>query len=197
MEKNNLSKNFWIILSIVSLICIIVLTVGIVFFNKRSPKVINKNKTGGNIVLNYVSDVNGLNLTNAIPVSDDFGKKFNKENYFFDFSVDSQIDNANNIDYELSLSVDESLSSIPNDEIRVYLEKEDNGTFNSVLEPTPFIPESKETKLGTKKGDMLIYSSNIKKSKTDNYRLRIWLYEKSKIKKGSYSVSVNIVGKAD
>ena len=76
-RKEKLSKNFWIILVCVCSIFIIVLAVGIVLVSNKKQEVVVEKKEGGNILLNYSDNIDGLSISNAIPTSDLIGIKDN------------------------------------------------------------------------------------------------------------------------
>ena len=65
-------------------------------------------------------------------------------------------------------------------------------SYNSVLKPTKFIPLKQDSKLGTKKGNMIIVKDNVSSTGKKNYRLRMWLSNTSMMVIGNYSVEVNI-----
>lgn len=72
-KKKELSKNFWCIVIGVCFILIVLVAVGFVLFGHRKPTVVNKTKNGGNVTLNYSSNVKGLSIINATPVTDVVG----------------------------------------------------------------------------------------------------------------------------
>ena len=87
--------------------------------------------------------------------------------------------------------VNKNINSISDNDIKVYLEKEDSGSYNSILKPVKYTPLKKKTELGTKNG-MVITKQVVKKNTIDNYRLRIWLSDSSKSASGNYAVEINI-----
>lgn len=195
-RKEKLSKNFWIILVCVCSIFIIVLAVGIVLVSNKKQDIVVEKKEGGNILLNYSDNIDGLSISNAIPTSDLIGIKDNTEGSYFDFSVDANLDEAKYVEYEVSIKRDKSKSTISDSDIRVYLEKESDGTYSKVFGPTTFEGLKKKTVLGSEKDSMVLTKAKKVKSGTDNYRLRIWLADTSLVQNGSYSVEVDINGKA-
>lgn len=198
MEKKNkgLSKSFWIILCSICLVFLIILIVGIISVKNKKPDVVKKKSDGGNIVLNYSGNTDGLSISNAIPTSDMVGMKSSDDGTYFDFSIDTTIDSAKYVEYEVSLSKVRSASTINDSDIRVYLEKEKDGTYNKVFGPSKFEGLEDDDSLGTEEGNMVL--TKVKKSKTgrDNYRLRIWMADSSLMQNGSYSVEVEVKGKA-
>lgn len=194
-KEKGFSKGFLGILVGICVVLIVFITVGFVIFFNREDEVIEETKNGGNVTLNYASNVNGLSIVNAIPTTNAIGMANVDESQYFDFSVDVDLDEADSVDYEISIEKS-ATSTIPDDDIRIYLEKEKSGTYSKVSEPVSFKALKENSKLGSKKGSMILTKEKKEKSGTDNYRLRMWLADSSLVVTGNYSVEVNIVGKA-
>lgn len=200
MEKkkgNELSGIFWIILIIICLILAIFVGFLFVEFGKQKDIVIETEENGGNIILNYTNNITGLYITKAIPTNDNIGMKSNDEGNYFDFAIDTKLDNATSIDYEVSIIKDNKKSTIPDSDIRIYLEKENSGTYTKVFGPSPYKGIKENSELGSQEGSMILYKYSTKKSGVDNYRLRIWLSDSSTIQNGDYAVEVVVNGKAN
>ena len=195
-NKEGLSKNFWYVFLTICLILITILIVGIVVFNNREKPVEEDEQKGADITLNYTNNISGLKLENITPVTDEIGKKNSKEGEYFDFSVEVKLDNASSVDYEVSVIKDAKKSTIKDEDIKIYLEKEKSGTYTMVSGPDKFTPLKKESDLGSKKGSMVLATTKKTNSTPDNYRLRIWLSDKSVMTSGNYSVEVEVNGKA-
>lgn len=192
MNKEGLSKKFWIVaVSICALLFFIVTILFIAFFN-RKPEIVDENKKGGQVVLNYTTTTNVFSILDATPMTDDLGVKQLEEGKYFDFSVDVSLKDANEVQYEISLKKDKKNSNILDKDIKIYLEKEDSGTYVSALKPHMFSAEKKTTDIGTKKGNMILYRVTTKKKEVDNYRLRMWLSDQSLMTVGNYSVTINV-----
>lgn len=195
-KKGELSKKFWYIVIGLCTVLLIFLIVGFVIYKNRKPEVVDKKVTGGSVVLNYVDNITGLTLKDMTPTTDAIGMKKDKEEEYFDFSIDTEISEAKEIEYELAVVKDKSLSTISDDDIKIYLEKEDSGTYNMVFGPEPYKAIKKDSKLGSPEGSMILLKEKKKKDSKENYRLRIWLSDKSLTPKGNYSVEVILNGKA-
>lgn len=195
MVSENTSKQFNVIMVVIVLILIVVFSLCIWLFFEHKDKVVFQVENGGNVFLNYVSDFNGLSLRNMIPSSDDNGIISLKEGSFFDFSIDTKLDEASIIDYEISLFREKKYSYLDK-YIRIYLEEEKSGTYTKVFGPSEFIPLKKINKYGANVGDMVLLHVRKKNKSTNRYRLRMWLSNNSNISSGDYSVSVKINGKA-
>jgi uncharacterized protein YpmB len=195
-EKKDLSKKFWYIVITISIVLIILIAIGFALFANSNNKVIDTEENGGNIVLNYTSNVNGLQITGAVPTTDAVGMINSEDGKYFDFSVNVKLDEASSIEYEISVVKDKANSTISDDDIRIYLEKEKSGTYTKVFAPAKFTGIKEESDLGSKKGSMILTSSKAIKNTTDNYRLRMWLSDKSLLTSGSYSIEIEVNGTA-
>jgi len=195
-KGNGLSKFFLILICVICIVMIILVAIAFIVFSHRDEKVIEKTKNGGDIVLNYSSNVNGLSIVGATPTTDALGIKDLTDGKYFDFSVDVSVKDANYVEYEISITKNSANSSISDDDIRIYLEKEESGSYSKVFGPSKFKALKEKTKLGSGKGTMVLYSTQKKKSTVDNYRLRMWLSDKSVSQIGNYAVEINLNGKA-
>lgn len=199
MVKNKdeeLSKKFWILFIGLCIVFISIMAGGFVLFANREEEVIEKNENGGQITLNYTNNITGLNLKNIVPITDAVAMKELADGQYFDFFIDVNLKKAKYIEYEISVIKDSKESTISNDDIRIYLEKEQSGTYSQVFGPSKYVPIKEETELGSEKGSMILVKSKAKKSSKDNYRLRMWLSDKSLLSNGDYSIDVVVNGVA-
>ncbi len=193
-NKENQSHVFWYVWIGICTILIILVAVGFTLFVNRKPEVIENEENGGKVVLNYASNISGLRLVETAPVSDSVAIKNMTEGQYFDFSVDVTLDNAASIEYEIAAIKDPKNTNISDEDIRIYLEKEDSGSYISLLEPSKFIPLAKESEFGSEKGSMSLATVTRKKKTTDHYRLRIWLSDTSALPAGNFSIDVVVNG---
>ena len=191
-KGKNLSKGFWITLVVVCLFFIVIIGIWFFLFSNREKKVIIEDENVGGVTLNYSSNTNGLTITNAIPTTDIIGMK--SDNYF-DFSIKSKLDGEQEVEYEISILKNIEKSTIPDDNIKIYLEKEENGLYTKLYGPKSYSGLKKNSTIGSKKGEMVIAKVSNVESETDNYRLRIWMSDKSLLSSGNYSVDVNLYAK--
>lgn len=197
-EKKNNSKSFVCIIVVICLVFACVLGISIFMFLKQEPKEINKKYDGGEIELTYADDSNIFSITKATPTTDAVGIKMDKEDQYFDFTVESTFDSALEIDYEIYVEKVGDTSTINDEDIRIYLEKQNSGTYESVFEPKEFKGLKKKSALGTPKDAMVLYSGNTTVDVSENYRLRMWMSDKAANSSTSndYAVEVHVIGKA-
>ena len=191
MEENKEKvPKFLVFILCICIVFIIIIAISFAVFINRQEKVIEKSENGANVVLNYSTDINGLKITKATPTTDQVGIKNLEDGEYFDFSVETKLDNAPSLDYEISIVKDKVDSNISDSDIRIYLEKEKSGTFTKVFGTNKYTPLKKKNKYGTEAGSMVLVDTKKTNSSVDNYRLRIWLSDTSVTTEGNYSVKV-------
>lgn len=202
-NKSNSSKFIFISVILVTILVILVLCLSFTAFKKAMSEdgTNSSNDSNGNgginskISMTYTENMNGISIQDALPTSDEVGKHLNGKGEYFDFTIKSNIVNSS-ITYEIAAIKDKS-STISDDSIKLYLEKQNSGTYEQVMEPTIFKPITEKSKVGSPNGSMVLYKLNRKKSGTDNYRLRMWIKEDAVVEMDkSYTVKVNVYGKA-
>ena len=194
MDKKDSNKSFIILMLSVTIVLIGLIVCGFVYFSLKGQEVVEEEENGADIILNYSSNNSGLQIKNASKTKDDDGILNLKDGEYFDFSIEVVLDNAKKVDYEISVEKDEVNSTIPDDDIKIYLEKEKEGTYTKVFGPSKFTALKKDSSYGSKKGSMPLIQVKKTNSSTDNYRLRMWLSDKSNLSSGTYSVDVLVNG---
>lgn len=196
-EKGN-KKFIYFIVGLCTFFLVILIICCVVFMN-REDEVVKEKKKGGEVTLSYTDDLNIYSLTNAVPTIDAVGMVSSGADSYFDFSVNTELVEAKSIDYEIYVEKYGNTPTIDDKDIKIYLEKQNSGTFEKVLEPQAFVPLKEKSKLGTPRGAMVIYKDSASKDLTENYRLRMWLSDTAIVNQGtvaSYTVKVSVVGKA-
>ena len=195
MDENKLKeeKNGKLYFILLAVLLIVLLVIGIsavaVTVTKKGDKV--NTITTGNISLDYTEDNNGITITNAMPTTDATGKTLSKTGEHFDFSVISTLSGYANITYEISAAKIAS-STLDDNDVKLYLEKKTGGTYTEVMKPTKFKPLSSESDIGSEEGSMILYKETVNKTKTDNYRLRMWLADDAKVDNTSRTFTVQV-----
>ena len=158
--------------------------------------------TTGTIKMEYSEPENGIKLTDALPMSDENGKKLIGTNNVFDFSVKATINGSGetNISYDVT-AVKDSSSSVPDSAIKVYLTSMDSNADTQVLAPTKVSSLKKTTGnevSNAPSGEYKLTNGNFTASGTHKYRLRMWVADdfSDLDAKGSYILKVNVYGAA-
>ena len=172
MDKKGVSKKVicWIILISVLVILIVVLAFGLLS-NKKDDTVDEYNP--GVITMSY-TDSNTFKFTNLVPLTDSLGKTSEQ---YFDFVVNTKLEDSDEINYEIAVSIIEDESNVTGDMIKGL---------------------TKSSKLSTPAGSMVLLEDTKKRDSVDNYRLRVFLDEKSTVVPDNVyyvSVKVDVFGK--
>ena len=204
-EDRRYTKKIFLSLLLVTLLVVFVVSFSFAVFIKTESGV-EKTIETGEISMNYLEKTNGISIENDMPTSDTVGMNQLGENEYFDFTVNSKLVGDVKIIYEIAAIKDQN-STIPDNEIRLYLEQEKSGTYTKVMEPKNFVAESKDTEIGTPEGAMVLRKVIKKREENsddkivnyvDNYRLKMWLAANASIDDvKSYSVKVNVYGKTE
>ena len=121
---------------------------GIKLFRDREPEVIENELKGADLILEYTGNSTGLELINTTPVPDAVAMVETDSTKYFDFSVETDLKKAHSVEYEIYITKDKNTSNLSDDDIRVYLEKENSGTYTKVFGPEKYTPLKKESKFG-------------------------------------------------
>lgn len=198
MENNKgISKKMWfIIVGIVLIVVAIVVVAAMMFYNQPANVEVDE-LNGGEVSLTYTDDENVFTITGAQMMSDTDGMNQDAVDKYFDFTVSTDISNANNIEYSIILVKNEETSTSLNENIKIYLEKQNSGSYDKAFGPEVF---SENVKEGTYEGDAMTILKVTKKNSTkDNYRLRMWVSDTAQIPAEeiqNFSVKIIVDGKA-
>lgn len=183
----------------ISSFCFFILIISFVFFFSSPKEIRMREIDGGDVSMTYTDDINELSIINAVPTTDSLGMSQNGADKYFDFTIKTDVLHGAKTKYEIALIKDRTNSTAMDDNIKVYLEKQVNGTYVECFGPTSFKALTKKSKIGSPKGSMLIAEVENKKSKIENYRLRMWIADTALIPEGvtqNYSVHVVVNGMA-
>lgn len=198
-QKEPISRRVLFLIFGVSFLFVLILILACFLYSSKDKLTIEEDANAGSVSMTYTDDTPSLSISGASPVSDEIGMTLNAADQYFDFTVTTDIKDSDAIDYEIALIKDVASSNILDNNIRIYLEKENSGSYSSLFGPKKFSGLTKKSQLGSPKGAMVIAKDSKKKSSVDNYRLRIWLSDTAEITPGvaqNYVVKVAVYGKA-
>ena len=199
MENNN-SKQM--ILSILGVVILVVAVVGVSFaafsYSKTGEQV--NTITTGTITMSYSEDTNGINLINALPMTDEQGKALAGENNVFEFTVGATITGTTTINYAVT-ATKEADSTLDDTAVKVYLTDITSGGDTEVLAPTKVSALTKtgsSEASGAPNGQYKLTTGTFTSTTTRKYRLRMWVAEdnSSLSTSGTYKLRVNVYGAA-
>lgn len=199
MEKND-SKE--ILFSILGIFVLVILVIGVSFaafsFSQTGEK--TNTITTGTISMTYSEPDNGINLVNALPITDEQGKVLSGTNNVFDFTVTSTINGNNPVTVSYAITAVSSNSTVDNSAIKIYLTNMDNDADSEILAPTKI--SSLTTTTGNEdynapSGEFFLSSGTMTSSSSHKYRLRMWVADDyTDTTGGSYTLKVNVYGAA-
>ena len=177
MKNNNsgISTSYLIVI----LICFTaIILFALSFLFKRfdfSNKKIKSKTTTETVSLVYANDIDSIKIDNSKILSEEVAISTKENQSYFDFDVVSKIDSSDvTINYEVAL-VKSSNCNLDNENIMVYVEKQNDGTYSKIFKPKPFLSITKNSDLGTPNGGMILFSGKYVNSIADKYRLRVWV----------------------
>lgn len=179
---------------------IIILMVGVIVFFASKSYLSNtkkeEKKITNTITLNYVTKNNEITVDSSAILTDEQAIILKSGKNVFDFSVNGKISKNTSCNFEIVISKDET-STIPDDKIKIYLQKSTDGTYSKVedlIKPTYF--ELSENLKLSKDSGMLLDKGTFTKDDNIYYRLIVWV-DSTYVPINSqdfYKLSVNIYG---
>ena len=201
MNENNSNSSKQILISILGVAILIVAVVGISFaaFTYAKAGTTTNTITTGTITMGYTEPTNGINLTDALPITDTAGKALSGDNNTFDFTVTATIAGTTTINYAIT-AVKGDGCTVADDGIKVYLTDQNDA---EVLAPTKVTALSK-TVAGNDAGapaDQYVLKTGTYSTvgtTTENYRLRMWVADDyvAPATSQKYILKVNVYGAA-
>ena len=204
MKKDN--KNKTLILSVVGLIGLIVITIGITYaiFTYTKLGTTDNTITAGTLKFLYTENTGvktGIQLTNALPISDTQGKALDGDNNVFDFSIEATNTGTEAIPYEVTLRK-KADSTLEENCVKVYLtdktettEKEELAVIKYSKLPQTNIDVGSEIEKTIYNGSVDGNTTNYKK----DFRLRMWVddtEDSSNIYGKKFTAMVNVYSNA-
>ncbi len=212
--KDNNSKQ--VLLSVLGVAILVVAVVGVsfaAFSFSQTGTMVNQISTG-TITMRYTEPVNGINISNALPVADSVGKAYTDEsgdgeqNYVFDFTVGATISGDTTINYAVTASKVED-SNLPESAVKVYLTDMDSDAdtpitgFEGGTVPTYDTLTDVEASdvSGAPAGDKLLYRSTFVVTDSHDFRLRMWVADTYQVQNEAgaqtFKLRVNVYGQAE
>lgn len=130
--------------------------------------------TTGKISFSYVeSETNNIKIENALPISDDKGKKLNGNTETFDFTVSN--DSTVNVKYDVFVTPYKN--EMDDRYIKVYLTDQNDMALKPYADEVPTYNMLKDYK--EEENSKILYSSELTNAKkSEKLRLRVWVSDK-------------------
>ena len=198
MIENN-SKQ--VLLSVLGVAILVVAVVGVSFaaftYSKAGEKV--NTITTGTITMSYSEDTNGINLKDALPMTDEQGKTLAGENNVFEFTVSANITGTTTINYAVT-ATKEPDSTLDDTAVKVYLTDITSGGDAEVLAPTKVsgLGKTASDVSGAPNDQYKLTSGTFNTTASKKYRLRMWVADdySTLTTSGTYKLRVNVYGAA-
>ncbi len=157
--------------------------------------------TTGAISMNYIESSNVISMNNALPTTDNTGKKRLNTGEYFDFTVKSSIKGNTDINYEIAAK-EESGNTFDGKNIKFYLTKvNSDGTEEEVIPPKTYSEDTTSNIYTGRPVDMMsLFVGNLNQQGDTEikYRLRLWVDESYNPQNDNggliYKVKVNVYG---
>ena len=185
-ELENKESTKRILLGIFGTMILVIAVIGVSFaMFYFSMKLSNENSVMTATIAMSFEDTTYIDITNALPMTDEEGKAMSGDKQYMDFSVSSNSSSKAKIDYEIS-AVDETDSnkytSLDYSNIKVYLVGEGSLASKPILYSKLTTPTMHDDITGlAKKADKLLARGTLNATKggivKENYRLKIWIDE--------------------
>lgn len=199
-SKKGVSKKLIIGLIVASILVVSVISVTLVLFINREKNKDVERFDSGLIKMTYAENSNIFFLDKLVPTSDAVGKLSNDASQYYDFTINVDLRDSASVSYELALKIDEEFTSALPNTMRVYLERQESGSYVPVLEPTSFSELNSKSQYGASNDEVIIASVSSKENISHNYRLRMWLAEDTLVDPEvtqSFGVEINVYGEAN
>ena len=190
------SRKTLLVILFVTILVISVISLSFATFQQDNKDDSSNSVSTGNISMNYTESINGISINNAMPTSDMVGKTLKGKGEYFDFTINSTIVGKVSLQYEIAAIKDKN-STIPDSNMKLYLEQQISGSYEEVMAPTVFTPITSKSNVGSPVGSMILKTVTRNQTSSDNYRLRMWIKEDAQVVSNqSYTIKVNVYGKA-
>lgn len=193
-EKRNAKE---IIITVLSVLILIIAVFGISYSIWTQTFLGSKENSinTGYISFSYTeSDTNVIEINNAVPMSDENGKKLTGNNNMFDFTVSAKYSGVSSIDYEIyATPITQTLDS---KYIKIYLTDQNDQAITGYDSVVPTYEELEDSLMENSK---TIYKSSLDQSGvSQEFRLRIWVNSEYNMPETSkkFSFKVNVKGNA-
>ena len=199
-SKNGVSKKLVFGLGCVSVIFLCVIIVTLVVFVNNQKNNGEQFYDSGSVVMTYAENSNIFFINNMSILDDESGKTNMVSGQYYDFTVNAELGDSKQTDYEIVLKIDNNFTSIDSKDVKVYFEKQESGSYVPVLEPISFDSLSSKSKCGAPKNSKILTKVSNTKSSVNNYRLRMWVDSNTTLTLdtvNSFGIEINVYGKSE
>lgn len=198
-SKNKVSKKLIGWLVVLSILVVAVIVVAFLIFNKIENNKSDEYFDSGSVVMTYAENSDIFFIDNMTPLVDGVARVSNGDGQYYDFTVNVNLGDSKAVDYEIALEIDEEFTSALPQNVKVYLEKQESGTYIPVAEPVTFDQLENNSSYGAPLDARIIAKVSSEETVSHNYRLRMWLADGTIVIPEvlqSFGIEINVYGKA-
>ena len=204
MEEDNSRKVF---LSVLGVAILLVAVVGVSFALYSTGATGKDNSIStGTITMSYTEPTNGILLENALPISDDAGKKLTGDKNVFTFTVATTASGTVTVPYEINIT--KETSTLADSAVAVYLTKGKTTETEVVAKKLMSAVVLDSNKSAIRPTAYKLYETSVAYEngtvktgeETTTYNLRIWVdanADAETIKGQEYKIKVNVDSKVN
>lgn len=185
--KKESSKKILLTLFVVIVGVVAILGFTYAIFKYLRTSSLSSSITAGKLEFGYIEDINGINLQNAMPISDEVAINTTDENNYFDFYVTYDVSENLEINYEIDIEntsnkidmvSNGSIEELSTSCVKVALENRNEvAPLDPMLVNPTYFLELENNKASNSKNGYILYKNSITGKSKDYYRLYMWIAE--------------------
>lgn len=198
-NNRNVSKKLIILLVIISILVIAIDGVAFALFINKENNKSEEFFDSGSVVMTYAENSDIFFINNMLPLASDVARINSDVGQYYDFTVKVNVGDSKSVDYEIALEIDDEFTTALPQNVFVYLEKQESGTYIPVIEPTAFDKLDLKSSCNAPDTAKIIAKVSSEKTISHNYRLRMWLADGTVVSPEflqSFGIEINVYGKA-
>lgn len=199
-SENGVSKSLIIWLTIASIFVVAMIVIALLIFIDKEKNKGEEFFDSGSIVMTYAENSNIFFINNMNSVNDEVGKENTNSGQYYDFTIKIDLGDSTKAYYDIVLKIDEEFTTALPSTVKVYLEKQESGSYVSVLEPKIFDELESESDYDASIDSKVIARVSSDENTSHNYRLRMWLADGTPVSPEvlqSFGIEINVYGKAE
>lgn len=199
MDSKRVSKKLIILLIVISVLVLAIDGVAFALFINKENNKGEEFFDSGSVVMSYAENSDIFFINNMLPLASDVGRVNNNVGQYYDFTVKVNVGDSKSVDYEIALEIDDEFTTALPENVLVYLEKQESGSYIPVFEPVVFDKLDLKSACNAPDTAKIIAKVSSGKTVSHNYRLRMWLADGTVVTPEflqSFGIEINVYGKA-
>ena len=193
------------ILAVIGIIVLVLAVIGVsyaAFSYSNMGEKLNSITTGA-ITMSYTESDNIISITNALPTTDETGKKRKVEGEYFDFTVSTTLTGGATLNWEIAAEdIPVNEKQFLGSNVKFYLTKVTGENEEEVMAPRVYSEEIEANEITGRPANMMsLLTGTSSTSETANYRLRLYVDEAYNPQGDGgnlvFQVKINVYGKTE